>query len=120
MTMRHEEMGKGSGDTLIQIKLGRRLCESRLTGGDSLLDLLLMLSIITEGSLHFLVRQRKGRCGLGRGMATKIIADNDPDWRAFVADGWFFPEMRICSPVRQDDIVLDQYFGLEHRPVLLA
>jgi hypothetical protein len=47
-------MGKGEGDALVQIELGHRLREHRLTGGDSLLDLLLILSIITEGSLYFL------------------------------------------------------------------
>jgi hypothetical protein len=41
MTVLREERSKGSGHTFVQGELGHRLCHGRLTGVDSLCDLLL-------------------------------------------------------------------------------
>src|SRR5438874_4336490 len=53
MTVLCEERRKGYGHTFVQIELGHRLRYGRLTGFDSLRDLLLVLCIVAEGSLHF-------------------------------------------------------------------
>ena len=70
----------------------------RLTGFDSLRDLLLVQCIVTEGSLHFLGSQRESSCRLGGGMAAEIITHDDPYWCAFVADEGFFTEVGIGVP----------------------
>jgi hypothetical protein len=98
MTVLREEWSKGYGHTFVQVELGHRLRYGRLTGFDSLRDLLLVLCIVAEGSLHFLVSQREGRGSLGGGMATEIIAHDDPYWGAFVADEGFFTEIGSGVP----------------------
>jgi len=53
-------------------------------------------------------------------MAAEIIAHDDPDWCAVVADAGFLTEVGIGGPVWDNDVALDQVFSLAHRPSLLA
>src|SRR5437773_492029 len=53
MTVLREERGKGYGHTFVEVELGHTLRHDRLTGCDSLHDLLLVLCIVPEGRLDF-------------------------------------------------------------------